>query len=198
MGKWNLSSVLSRAQGKAVKLRAGWILTDDGMDCVRALDPSPRPPALEQVESNLRSLIAAVDNADVRQFLTEATICLQSQCHRAAVVLSWVGAMATLQHHVLTYRLADFNTEAVRRNGRWVVATTADDLSRMKERDFLDILESLSVLGPSVKRELVKCLELRNACGHPNSMQVGSNAVAAHIETLILNVYEKFQNAHRV
>jgi len=45
----------------------------------------------------------------------------------------------------------------------------------MKERDFLDRLAALSVIGRNVKQELVKCLELRNACGHPNSYQLARN-----------------------
>jgi hypothetical protein len=28
------------------------------------------------------------------------------------------------------------------------------------------------------------CLKLRNGCGHPNSLKIGANKVAAHLETL--------------
>lgn len=62
----------------------------------------------------------------------------------------------------------------------------------MKESIFLDILESISVIGNDVKKELKKCLDLRNSCGHPNSLVIGENRVAAHVEILILNVFSKF------
>ena len=62
----------------------------------------------------------------------------------------------------------------------------------MKEFDFLQVLEAISVVGKSVKGELEACLKLRNACGHPNSLQVSDSKVAAHIETLALNVFAVF------
>jgi len=43
-----------------------------------------------------------------------------------------------------------------------------------------------------VRQELEGCLKLRNGCGHPNSLKLGENKVAAHLETLILNVFAKF------
>jgi hypothetical protein len=63
----------------------------------------------------------------------------------------------------------------------------------MKEHDFLDVLNAIGVLGKNVKQELQNnCLQLRNSCGHPNSFKVGEHRVAAHIETLIQNVFSKF------
>ena len=48
------------------------------------------------------------------------------------------------------------------------------------------------MIGKNVKTELVSALNLRNGCGHPNSLMVGSNTVASHIELLLLNVFKKF------
>ena len=62
----------------------------------------------------------------------------------------------------------------------------------MREANFLVVLEAISVLGKNVKQELDICLQLRNSCGHPNSLQIGENKVFVHIEMLILNVFSKF------
>jgi hypothetical protein len=62
----------------------------------------------------------------------------------------------------------------------------------MKEADFLNVIEGLSIIGKNVKQELEQCLKLRNACGHPNSLKFGLRRVASHIEVLILNVFSKF------
>lgn len=79
---------------------------------------------------------------------------------------------------------------AKRRDSRWKNAKTSDDLTAMKESEFLNILEHLSVIGKNVKLELQnQCLVNRNSCGHPNSLKIGENTVAAHIELLILYVY---------
>jgi hypothetical protein len=62
----------------------------------------------------------------------------------------------------------------------------------MKESEFLNVIEAISVIGKSVKQELLKRLELRNGCGHPNSLSIGEHTVSAHIEALILNVFSRF------
>ena len=111
---------------------------------------------------------------------------------RAAVVLSWIGAVSVLQRYIVDHKLNDFNTEAVRRNSKWKEAKTTDDLGLMKEVTFLDILQAISILGKNVKQELLKGLTLRNGCGHPNSLKLAEHKVSAHIEDLILNVYSQF------
>jgi len=88
--------------------------------------------------------------------------------------------------------LTKFNAEAVKKFPKWKDATTADDLTRMKEADFLEVLASSSIIGKNVKHELGACLTFRNGCGHPNSLKVGEQRVAAHIETLILNVFKNY------
>lgn len=93
---------------------------------------------------------------------------------------------------VVRSRLADFNAEATRRDSKWRVAKTEDDLGRMKEHDFLQVLEALSIIGKNVKVELESCLKLRNGCGHPNSLQIAGHRSASHIEVLALNVFKVF------
>jgi len=74
--------------------------------------------------------------------------------------------------HVLTSHLAAFNAEARRVDPGLQDAKTTDDLALMKEHDFLDRLVAISVLEKNSKEELQKCLKLRNAFGHPNSLKL--------------------------
>ena len=97
-----------------------------------------------------------------------------------------------LQGHVLHHKLHEFNAAAISRNQKWKQARTKDDLGAMKEKDFLDVLQAISVIGKSVRQELQVCLTLRNSCGHPSSLQVGENRVASHIESLVLNVFSAY------
>jgi hypothetical protein len=103
-----------------------------------------------------------------------------------------VGAVAVLQEYVLRDHLAAFNAEAKRRDAKWKDAKTTDDMSRMKEGDFLDVLDAISMLGKNVKAELKNCLDRRNGCGHPNSLQIAESTIAHHVEILLLNVFAKF------
>ena len=184
--------MLSGSRGLAIRTGAGWELTSDGrakaLELAGSLAASPAP----KVAASLRTHLHGLSNPETRAFVEEAIRCYESGLLRAAVVLSWVGAVSVLYDHVHKSKLAEFNVEALRRDAKWRAAKTADDIARMKEHDFLNVLEAISVIGKSVKQELETCLRLRNGCGHPNSLRIGEHRVTGHVETLILNVFSRF------
>ena len=136
--------------------------------------------------------LSHTSDPEVYNFVKEAVICFESGFHRAAVVLSWIGALAVLYAHVVASALPAFNQEATKRNSKWKDAKVKDDLSRMSEHEFLQILEATGLVGKSEKQSLENCLKLRNGSGHPNSLRIGENMVSAHLEALILNVFTRF------
>jgi len=190
--KWNISQMLGNSGSLAVRLDDGWELTLDGRKRVSELVGPFASSPIPVIASSLRQHLPNLTDQDTKQFVEEAIECFESSKYRAAVVLSWVGAVSVLQKHVITNCLRAFNGEAIRRDTRWRNARNADGISKMKEADFLNVLESLSVIGRNVKQELEVCLRLRNGCGHPNSLKIGEARVSAHIEILILNVFSKF------
>lgn len=194
--KWNVSAYLGAASELAVRTAEGWELTAKGSQHVaRIAGPLMNSP-VPKVASSLRSHLVKVGNADTQKFVEEAIACFEGRQHRAAVVLSWVGAVSLLYDYVVTHHLSAFNAQATARTisskQPWQPAKNADDLARMKESDFLVVLEKLSVIGKSVKKQLEQCLDLRNGCGHPNSLKIAEHVVASHIEILILNVFSRF------
>jgi hypothetical protein len=190
--KWNVSSLLARSKGMAVRTAKGWELTAEGSNHITKLcGPLLGSPA-PKVAASLRTQLSHITNSDTSNFVEEAIGCYEAKLYRAAVVLSWVGAVAVLYDFVINNRLSDFNAEALRRNPKWKTAKTSDDLARIREHDFLEIIEAISVIGKSVKQELEGCLKLRNGCGHPSSLKLSEHRVAAHIESLILNVFTQF------
>ena len=189
----NFSAHLSSAEDKVFAAPTGWELTEVGRKHVAGLAAavlSASPAAVEALA--LRSLLPKLKNDDAKVFLTEAIVCAEQSLFRAAVVLSWVGAMALLHDAAIAKHLPAINAEALRRDAKWKAAKIADDLGRMKEATFLEIAEAISMFGKNVKQELEGCLKLRNGCGHPNSLKIGANKVAAHLEILALNVYATF------
>ncbi|MBL7846060.1 MAG: hypothetical protein JNL40_01230 [Cyclobacteriaceae bacterium] len=191
--KWNISDILSKSQGKATSIKSEWSLTAPGRSyLVTQKLITERKTQLHKDVADLRSHLTAISNPQTKSFLEEAISCLEADLNRAAVVYSWIGAVAVLYDEVVNKHLTTFNAEAVRRDSKWKNAKTTDDLSRMKEQEFLNILESISLVGKNVKLELQQCLQLRNACGHPNTLKIGERKVAAHIEVLILNLFTKF------
>lgn len=190
--KWNISAILISSGGLAIRTPKGWELTPDGKEHISQLFGSILCSPVPKVAVSLRTHLSTISDPQTTCFVEEAIECLELKKLRAAVVLSWVGAVSVLQEHVVQNKLSVFNAEAHRRNSKWKVAKKKDDLSNMKEFTFLDVLESISVIGKSVKDELKACLKFRNSCGHPNSLRIGESRVAAHVETLILNVFSTF------
>ena len=191
---WNISAALSSLKAKVLRAQSGWELNPAG----KAYAQSLREPDAQTVPEpllELRKHAESLKNEAVRQFVFEAIACCEQGLHRAAVVLSWVGAVAILYEHVVMNCLEEFNDLALKRDPKWGVAKNADGLARMKEADFLVILENLSVLGKSTKQELEGCLTLRNGCGHPNSLKVSRHRVLAHIEVLADNIYGRFHKS---
>lgn len=188
--KVNFSAHLSAAEDKVFKTPGGWELTIAGREHIAALAGKSLSlsPAASEAQA-LRALLPKLKNDDAREFLAEAIVCAEQSLFRAAVVLSWVGAIALLHDVVVAKHLAAFNAEASRRDPKWKGAKNADDLGRLKETSFLEIAETVSLFGKNVKQELDGCLKLRNGCGHPNSLKIGANKVAARLETLALNVF---------
>ncbi len=189
---WNVSSYLAMSKGSAIRTDKGWGLTGEGRRRVAKLAGTLVNTPVPLIAGSLRSHLAGINNEDTQAFLEEAIRCYELKLYRAAVVLSWVGAASLLYDYIIKNKLAEFNAEAKQRDSKWREAKKKDDIARMKEHDFLQVLVAISVIGKSVKDELEGCLKLRNACGHPNSLKIGEHRVSAHIETLILNIFSVF------
>jgi hypothetical protein len=193
IGKWNVADILAKSKNMVARLPNGWQLTKSGMEYVKTELLRSNPSSTKDMALNLRGHLDGIKNLETHAFVEEAIGCLEANLYRSAVVMSWAGAISILYNYVVSTRLADFNAEAKRRRSDWKMAVTNDDLALMKESDFLDILASLSIIGKNTKEHLKNnCLNLRNSCGHPSSLEIGKHTVEAHIEFLLLNVYEKF------
>ena len=187
-----VATCLGRAKGLAINTPEGWKLTEDGEAHVRTLVASRQTAKPVAAAEALRKHLPNIKDVDSLAFVEEAVECFEHGLRRSAVVMSWVGAMSVLYRHVLSFKLAEFNNEANHRNPKWKAAVTVDGLALMKEYDFLQVLQAISVIGKSVKAQLEHCLDTRNGCGHPNSFKIADSKVAAHVEVLMLNVFEKF------
>jgi hypothetical protein len=118
--------------------------------------------------------------------------CYEYELYRSAVVMSWLAAMHILKVEIHKKHLSDFNREASRVDAKWKAAKTTDDLGEMKEFNFLERLQGISMIGKNVKEQLQACLKTRNGCGHPNSLKLGEPTVSHHIDLLMRNVFNVF------
>lgn len=190
---WNVATILNRAKRLAIKIGREWELTELGINKISELGVLVSSQASQKIASDLRKIVEQkIQSETTKNFVLEAIGCHESSHHRAAVVLSWIGAASLLYEYVFKNNLTEFNAEAKRRDAKWRDAKSVDDFTKMKEHDFLQVTHAISVIGKSVKTELEQRLKFRNGCGHPNSLKIADSAVASHIEILILNVFEPF------
>ena len=190
---WNSSTILKRSGGLAIRTLEGWEITNSGSKHLRELGITGISPVAIQVATELRKRLATIKNKEIHSFVEEAIKCYEAEFYRSAIIMSWVGAVAVLHGHTHATSLRKFNAEAKRVFPKWKEAKAVSDLGKMKEDDFLDRIEAIAIIDQNVKRELKRCLGLRNSCGHPSTLQVGVNATAHHIEILLLNVFGRFQ-----
>ena len=189
---WNISGLLKATNGLAIRKNLGWEITSKGRSHLLNLGVPLENSLPKNTSNELRNLLVCISNPQTKEFLEEAILCVEHSLHRAAIVMTWSAAIYLLRVEVIKSHLSNFNKEATRINSNWKIARNEDDLSLMKESDFLDRLENISVIGKDVKQQLKSCLALRNSCGHPNSLKVEKLKVASQIETLMQNVFIRF------
>lgn len=190
--KWNVSDVLARGKGSTLQVLGGHELAEKGKARLRSLGLDSASPAAVQVAYDLRKHLTNIKDEDTRSFVEEAIKCYEARLFRSAIVMSWLSAVDVLKKEVVANHLAAFNAEASKVNSKWKPATNADEIGAMNEGDFLNRLMGISMIGKNRKQRLEQALSLRNGCGHPNSLKVGQNEVAAHVEALLQNVFEVF------
>ncbi len=148
---------------------------------------------LTPVTQSLEKYVLDLRDPDKARFVEEAIACVRNKSYRAAIVLTWVGAVYLLYSHVLNHKLSEFNSEMQRRFPKSKPAATSDDLAQaVKEAEFLNILEHIKIITKAENKELTGCLDRRNTAGHPNSHTFTEVGVGSHVETLITAVYRRF------
>jgi len=192
VAKWNISAYLSKQRGKVIRTPQGWELLPEGRVHIQKLVGGYIKLAAKKISTNLRIHLAKIKDPNTLEFAEEAINCCEAGYWRAAVVLSWAGAISVLYDYVVKNKLSDFNIEAARRFPKWKPIKAASDFAQLKECDFLQIIQAISIIGKHEKKALEQCLDLRNACGHPSTLRIGEHRTAGHIEVLILNVFSKY------
>lgn len=195
----NLTSYLSKAKGLAIKVagkrgeKSRWELHSNGKKHLESRGFLNVRGTTAPLLTQLQILIAPNPNVKIKKFVLESVACVENHLFRAGIVLSWVGALAVLYEWVVKNRLSDFNSAASARfKADWKKASNEGGLANMKESNFLLILSDIQAIDKGTKTALEACLNLRNGCGHPNGLVVGEHAAAAHVETLINNVFLRF------
>lgn len=191
-GQSKPASFLSKSP-HALLLPTGWVLTGPGRANLVSRGLLSELGVLTPVTRSLEKYVLDVHDPDKARFVEDAIACVTHKSYRAAIVLSWVGALYLLYNHIVIKKLSEFNVEMLRRFPKNKPVATIDDLAQVvKEAEFLNILEHIKVITKAENKELVGCLDRRNTAGHPNSHTFTEVAVGHHVETLVRSIYQRF------
>jgi hypothetical protein len=193
--KWDVRQELSRAakDGWTAQLPGGWVLQPAGLTELKEAGLNLDAPLVREARHSLRSHLNRISDQQRRAFVGEAIGCFDANHYRAAVVLTWVGAMHLLQEHIIKNHLTAFNVAGKARfRDNWKVVSGEKHFAAMQDRDVLEVCQDASILDKAEKAELIQRLDLRNRCGHPNAVSLAEHTVASHVEILILNVFAKY------
>lgn len=190
---WNFSSILDRLSREqlVVLVLKHWTISAEGLTKLVEIGASRRVATAKAI-SGLRNFAGKLTDIILRDFVEETIGCLEQQFYRSAIVLSWSGAIWVLQQYVLKKKLNEFNAAGVARFPGFKKVQTEESFGRLQERDILQLLEDIHVIGKSLKGVLIQRLDLRNTCGHPNTVKVSESTAASHVELLIENVFLRF------
>lgn len=190
--KWNISQILGNFPQYAVLVKGGWNLLPAGIHHLKPKSGKIQAPYVSVIEHNLHRHLKSLSDPKRKNFLQEAVRCFDEKLYRAAIVLSWSGATHVLRELCFDNRAA-FNAAGKSRfpkNFKPVVSF--NDFERIKESDLLQLTEDAKLIGKTEKQELLARLQQRNAAGHPNTLRLTEAMCAAHLESLLENVFEKF------
>jgi hypothetical protein len=188
VSQWNLSAILRGAanDGLVAQLKSGWKILAPGLKILGSYY-TESAPLISETRHALREYIDLISDPDRRRFIEEALLSFDARAYRAAIVLSWVGAAYIIKKHIAKNHLSAFNAAGVAR-----FKNKFSSLDELAEAKMLQVCQDAGIFDKAQKQELGERLDLRNRCGHPNAVNVAEHVVAAHIESLLLNVYSRY------
>jgi len=167
-----------------------WQLTDSGKQYVRKLLGLPESePELERDAGAILALVGKVASADVKDYLTEATKCMQVGALRACVVFVWSGAIRIIQEELLDKHSAGLTAALRRHHSKAKAVSRQEHFAYINDKTTLLAAEDLGLFDKNERGVLEECLKLRNRCGHPGKYKPGTKRVSGFIEDLISIVF---------
>lgn len=157
----------------------------------RIFDSQTPSSSLKPVALSLQEISNQIIDEKVKSFVDEAIGCINGNHYRAAIVLSWQGAIFMLQKHVFDSYKSEISKELLSRGFIKKPINKVEDFQRIKESEFLIGAECCGAISKSAKSVLEEALNRRNRAGHPNDLTFSDISVASHLEDLIRIVYGK-------
>jgi hypothetical protein len=147
-----------------------------------------------KLKNDLQFLTEKIKSDESREFLEEAVSCLNVGAKRAAIVMTWILTIDTLQEYIFTRKnkLDDFNKEWLKTNNKNKSITNIKEFSDIKEERFIELCRASGIIDNNERKILDVKLGIRNTASHPNKIKIKDSKVIDFIEDLIENILNKF------
>ena len=149
-------------------------------------------PAAVIIKSNLTQHLTTLSETDLREYLTEAINCFDSQYFRAAIVMAWCAGYAMLRRWLFTKHVPALNTTMA----AWKTPKTIqriEDFDELGERVVLDTAKSAGVFTKEQHKQLVTLLDQRNSFAHPSGRKMAAPIAEAYLIQIIDEVIVNFR-----
>jgi len=144
--------------------------------------------------TSLTSLIPALGNASVSEYLTEAIECAQAGHHRAAIVMGWCAAIAKVRSKVTSLGFAILNNTAramkAQTSGKYknwnkeFNVTSEAELQAVFDTDLIAIVENMQLIDGNESQRLMTCFQYRNHSAHPGQAPIEQ----PHVVTFFVDI----------
>lgn len=145
---------------------------------------SAQESEIEPHVDTLSSLIAQIQDPEVKGYVEEGVKCLQIGALRATVVFVWAGAMRTIHEKMIQCGAAKVTAAIQKHDARARRVSSVDHFAYVKDKVVLLAAQELGLFDKNEKDILLEALKLRNLCGHPGKYRPGVKKVSSFIEDI--------------
>jgi len=148
-------------------------------------------PTGRKIAADLRTAVATIEDAAVKDYLEEAVGCFEAGFHRAAIVFAWSAAYSLFRQWLFDEHLAALNA-AIAKWSKPQSIGVLSDFEEQKEDTVITTAKTAGVVSKEQHKTLKKLLDDRNSFAHPTLKKATPSQAEAFIETIlneVVNVY---------
>jgi len=129
------------------------------------------------------------DSSEVQEYAEEAAKCLENDCFKAAIILSWNVLILFLYRKIETYGLSNFARVARKKGfnfkGR---INTIYDLNKLADADLIETSHDVGIFDRNAKEQLKQLALTRNGCAHVTQLVVDEIKAATFISDILNHI----------
>lgn len=151
------------------------------------------------LRKNLVELAQKIKDGIEKEFVEEAIRCFGTRpsSKRATIFLSWIAAIHHLQSFIWRKKkhLISFNKVLPINSPKNSIKSIEkiEDFYELSEKLFILKLKEAGVIDKNIYKQLKDQLDIRNTCGHPNTISISDPKVEVFVDDIIQNILLRYK-----